>query len=255
MTRNRVAVLLAGRDDWQRDDALNLSLLEELSKEGSFDIAWEDPASESIYWWHRWLPRSFTPPQRLKQINLRFVQLAYGILHPSYFGYLHTRKRGHLPARCIALSKRIRDLSKHQKIIVIARSSGGLATSLIADRLKIERIICLAYPFQHPEEGDSPSRYQHLAEITTPIHIVQGSRDCYGGEEVKEKYSFSDHVSFQFVDTDHNFDVDTSVIQEIVGRIQAITRSVHPGTKATSDDLRRLHYSQLSHVQSNPETE
>ncbi len=94
--------------------------------------------------------------------------------------------------------------------------------SLIADELGLKQIVCLGYPFKHPEQGDDPARYTHLAKLQTPMLIMQGIHDEYGGIEIKTRYELSHNITLLFLNTDHNFTMDDGMEQEIVQHIERV---------------------------------
>ena len=50
--RENTRLLLVGRDDWQKDEALNLALLQQL-KNNRIEIIWEDPAAPVIHFFRK----------------------------------------------------------------------------------------------------------------------------------------------------------------------------------------------------------
>ena len=144
------------------------------------------------------------------------------MLHPSYFVYLYRRKSNSVAFRCESLKKTIRKHGDATRTIVLARSSGGRVASLIADELGLKQIVCLGYPFKHPEQGDDPARYTHLAKLQTPMLIMQGIHDEYGGIEIQTRYELSNNITLLFLNTDHNFTMDDGMEQEIVQHIERV---------------------------------
>ena len=212
------ALLLVGRDNWQKDEDLNQKLLTRLRK-ASIDIYWEDPAGAAIYRLRQFERKITGIPKGVKTFNLRVVQLFYALLHPSYFTHLFRRRKQAIDIRCNYLEQRIRKLGIADCVTVISRSSGGRISSLIADKMALKQIICLGYPFKHPEQPDEPERYLHLATINTPMLIIQGAQDEYGGLDVPERYLLSPQVELSFFDTDHNFNIDDQTADSIVEKI------------------------------------
>ena len=174
--RENTRLLLVGRDDWQKDEALNLALLQQL-KNNRIEIIWEDPAAPVIHFFRKIEQKYKIFSPRIKKCHLRLIQIVYGLLHPSYFVYLYKRKNNSVAFRCESLKKTIRKHGGAKRTIVLARSSGGRVASLIADELNLKQIVCLGYPFKHPEQDDEPARYAHLAQLKTPMLIIQGIRD------------------------------------------------------------------------------
>jgi len=218
MPRKTHALLLVGRDDWQKDEALNQKLLTRLRK-APIEIYWEDPAGAAIYRLRQLEQKTSGLPKGVKTFNLRILQLCYALFHPSYFSYLFRRKKQAIGSRCNSLELRIRELGIADCVTLLSRSSGGRVSSLIADKMALKQIICLGYPFKHPEQPDEPERYLHLSTINTPMLIIQGAQDEYGGLDVPERYMLSPRVELSFIDTDHNFNIDDHTADSIVGEI------------------------------------
>ena len=210
-SKNRV-FLFAGRDDWQKDTGLN-HVLVNYTKKKNYKIVWEDPAGGFTYKLRLIESHFKNIPAIIKKLNLRLSQILYALIHWNYFIYLYeqifNRKEEDLvKLRCKRLKKRIQELSIENEVVIISRSSGGRVSSLIADELKIKHIICLGYPFQNPDNGVEPERYLHLEHLKTPMLIIQGTKDEYGGAEIKDKYKFSPSIEVFFVETNHNFIID-----------------------------------------------
>jgi hypothetical protein len=218
MPRKTHALLLVGRDNWQKDEALNQKLLSRLRKT-PIDIYWEDPAGAAIYRLRQLEQKITGLPKCVKKLNLRLTQLCYALFHPSYFSYLFRRRKQAIESRCNYLERRIRGLGIADCVTVLSRSSGGRVSSLIADKMALKQIICLGYPFKHPEQPDEPERYLHLSTLNTPMLIIQGAQDEYGGLGVSERYVLSPRVELSFFDTDHNFNIDDHTADSIVGQI------------------------------------
>ena len=66
------------------------------------------------------------------------------------------------------------------KLIIGGKSMGGRVASMVADEMhdagRVAGLICLGYPF-HPPGRPDRTRTEHLAALTTPTLIVQGTRD------------------------------------------------------------------------------
>lgn len=218
-TPHATVLLMVGRDDWQKDGPLNIQLLERLRRPG-LRVVWEDPATAWVHAWLDWARRHPGLPSRLRHLGLRAAQLAYAVRHPSYLGYLRRRGRRTVENRCASLTHSVHALAQQGEVIVFARSSGGRVASLVADGLPMARIVCLGYPFRHPEAGDEPQRYRHLATLRTPMLIVQGRHDVYGGAEVAQRYRLSPQVRLRVVETDHDFRLDPAQADRIVALIE-----------------------------------
>ena len=221
MTINNI-ILLVGRDDWQKDEALNLVLLNKL-RDKNVEIVWEDPAGEVIHILRRIENKIGILPRRIRTFNLRIVQILYGLLNPSYLYYLYKRKNNTVLSRCNSLAKTISKRGIAAQTIILSRSSGGRVSSLIADQLGIKHVICLGYPFKHPNHADEPERYAHLARLNTEMLIIQGVDDEYGGLEIEHKYVLSEKIKVSFVNTNHNFDISDAMAHELIELIDRVT--------------------------------
>lgn len=214
-------LLLVGRDDWQKDKYLNQILLDRLRQSG-VKLVWEEPAAHAIYALRAVERRLGWLPKHLKKINLSLIQLLYGITHPSYFYYLYQRKNKSIASRCESLKRTIQKTASHHPPIILARSAGGRISSLIADELGVKHIICLGYPFKHPEMPDEPERYAHLKTLKTPMLIIQGIHDKYGGADISEQYPLSTAIEVFYVDTNHEFTINDHELSRVVEKIEGI---------------------------------
>ncbi len=222
----KTVFLLIGRDNWQQDDSLNHVLLSHLRKY-NHKIIWEDPAGAALYRLRNF-ERNFNGrlPAAIQKLNVRMVQVLYGFTHWHYFHYLLAGRRDtSIESRSRKLRKTITDLSEKYEIIVISRSSGGRVASVVADDLKIKHIICLGYPFKHPDKGTEPDRYLHLANLKTPMLIIQGTKDEYGGLEVKNKYALSTSIDLLFVDAYHDFQINDDDWERVLLKIDEIVKN------------------------------
>ena len=128
---------------------------------------------------------------------------------------------------CVAkeLKKSIVKLGSQKEIIILSRSAGGRYASYIADEVNIKNIICLSYPFKHPNEGIEPDRYLHLINLKTPMLIIQGESDDYGGRDVKENYTLSPNIELFFVDANHEFSINNNDWERVLSKIDEIINS------------------------------
>jgi predicted alpha/beta-hydrolase family hydrolase len=96
---------------------------------------------------------------------------------------------------------------------------------MVADEFKFNQLICLGYPFKHPDRPVERERFQHLSSLNTPCLIIQGTRDEYGNLDiVKQLGSVSSAIRYETVATDHDFklvdgqqDRIVSLAKEFVG--------------------------------------
>jgi len=68
----------------------------------------------------------------------------------------------------------------------------------------VRALVCLGYPF-HPQGQPEKLRTAHLAALSTPTLIVQGTRDPFGTEEEVSRYALSSSIALHWIeDGDHN---------------------------------------------------
>ena len=93
-------------------------------------------------------------------------------------------------------------------LIIGGKSMGGRVASMMADELhasgQIAGLLCLGYPF-HPIGKPDQLRTAHLAGMTTPTLIAQGTRDLFGTREEVSAYRLSSAIEFLWLeDGDHD---------------------------------------------------
>ncbi len=212
-------LLMVGRDDWQRDGPLNIALLDRLQRPG-VRVVWEDPATRVAHAWLRWIRHWPGMPAALQLWGRRLLLLGCAAVWPRYALYLLRRRGSSIEARCSSLQRTVRSLARQGEVLILSRSSGGRVASRVADTLPLRHIVCLGYPFQPPHQGDEPARYQHLATLRTPMLIIQGRHDVYGGAEVPTRYALSPQIALRIVETDHDFRLSPAQADHIVGLIE-----------------------------------
>lgn len=92
--------------------------------------------------------------------------------------------------------------------VIGGRSMGGRVASMIADELftpgGVAGLVCLSYPWHPPQKPDQP-RVAHLADLTVPTLIVQGTRDPFGSPSEVAGYPLSSSVDLLWLDDgDHD---------------------------------------------------
>ncbi|AMJ62999.1 alpha/beta hydrolase family protein [Bosea sp. PAMC 26642] len=93
-------------------------------------------------------------------------------------------------------------------LIIGGKSMGGRVASMVADELfaagRIRGLLCLGYPF-HPPAKPEQVRTKHLAELSTPTFIVQGTRDAFGTRDDVSGYQLSSAIDILWLeDGDHD---------------------------------------------------
>ena len=86
---------------------------------------------------------------------------------------------------------------------------GGRVASMVAEELfrakRIAGLFCLGYPF-HPPGRPEQLRTAHLAGLTVPTLICQGTRDPFGTQQEVETYPLSKNIRMHWLASgDHDF--------------------------------------------------
>jgi predicted alpha/beta-hydrolase family hydrolase len=88
-------------------------------------------------------------------------------------------------------------------LLIGGKSYGGRVASLVADPLtaegRIDRLVCLGYPFHPPERPDAV-RTAHLEHLQTRTLICQGTRDPLGSRDEVESYSLSPSIRVHWLE-------------------------------------------------------
>ena len=90
-------------------------------------------------------------------------------------------------------------------LVIGGKSMGGRMASMIADELGVRGLVCLGYPFHPPAQPDK-LRVEHLAALSTPSLIVQGTRDSFGTRDDVRTYKLSAAIRVEWVE-DGNHDL------------------------------------------------
>ena len=92
-----------------------------------------------------------------------------------------------------------------QAIVIGGKSMGGRIASMVADEEGVLGLVCLGYPF-HPPGRPEKTRVEHLAALSTPGLIVQGTRDPLGSKEDVAGYKLAQTIAVRWMeDGDHSF--------------------------------------------------
>ncbi len=105
------------------------------------------------------------------------------------------------------LAKRLNKIPMDTEITLIGRSAGAIVATMVSLNQPIHKIIALGYPFKHPEHEEEAYRHEHLKHIKTPLLIIQGLQDIYGGKEIEKKYLFNSNTKIVFEDISHDFEL------------------------------------------------
>jgi uncharacterized protein len=206
--------LILGRDDFMKEDAFTSRLIGHLV-DRSQTVLWYESGTKNT---QRILNSRF--PSTLPKALRWFVKICWVCLHPTRWSFFY-RPKEKIPFRCESLIALLKFLGPEREVILLTRSANGRVASRVADGTGIQKIVCLGYPFQHPGCEMEPSRFDHLPTLRTPLLIIQGIHDPYGGKEIRERYTFSPQTTVRFVETDHDFRVSEALREEIFAEIDA----------------------------------
>lgn len=124
------------------------------------------------------------------------------------FGYMAARRDGvrRPPPRADTLLGEYRavlaEVGGHP--VIGGRSMGGRVASMVAADPGVAGLVCLSYPWHPPAKPDQP-RIAHLADLTTPTLIVQGTRDPFGSPDEVAGYPLSPAIELLWLDDgDHD---------------------------------------------------
>jgi predicted alpha/beta-hydrolase family hydrolase len=99
--------------------------------------------------------------------------------------------------------------------VIGGKSMGGRVASLVAEEAwragQVSGLACLGYPF-HPPEKPTQLRTAHLADLTVPTLICQGTRDPFGTRDEVPGYALPREIELSWiVDGDHDLKPRKSV--------------------------------------------
>lgn len=214
------ALVVVDREDWHRDESLMRELLS-IFPNDKYEIIRENPAATTISALRKIEHVLLRQNKSANSFTSKLGEILYGIIHPSHFHNIYYRKKtvNSIEFRCSNLRKKLSKLPKTKEIVLLSRSSGGRVSSLIADELNVRHVICLGYPFKHPQKLDEPERYLHLANVKTPTLIIQGIHDPYGGSDIEAKYNLSDKIEVYLADEDHDFTTNSQELKKAISKI------------------------------------
>lgn len=99
----------------------------------------------------------------------------------------------------------IAELGGGSRLVIGGKSMGGRMASMIADQSAVRGLVCLGYPFHAPGKTAAPERLGHMATLTTPTLIVQGTRDALGAQVEVAGYALSGAIHIHWSeDGDHS---------------------------------------------------
>jgi predicted alpha/beta-hydrolase family hydrolase len=127
--------------------------------------------------------------------------------------------------RKVISSHFIKQLQGKCQLIIVGRSAGALIATQIADSFNVKHVICIGYPFKHPNMEEEPHRTQHLSSLKTPTTIYQGTLDEYGKPEDLQKYSLSNSIKVVPLETTHDYLCSVGETQLIINQIKELLQA------------------------------
>jgi predicted alpha/beta-hydrolase family hydrolase len=93
-----------------------------------------------------------------------------------------------------------------RSLVIGGKSMGGRMASLVADDLGVAGLLGLGFPFHAPGKPEKAvDRCAHLARLTTPTLICQGTRDSLGSRESIATVPLSPAIQMYWLeDGDHS---------------------------------------------------
>jgi len=210
--KTRKITLLIGREHLEKDSYLYTNILSEI-KGIQFDI-FNDSYSyfrRRIYpFIAKVIPRFIRKNPIVRSLYFQLEEQFYSIiLNPNDY-QMHVafqKNPNDISLRVEKLAKRLNKIPKNTEITLIGRSAGAIVATIVSLQHPIFKIISLGYPFKHPDFEEEAYRYEHLKNVFTPMLIIQGFQDVYGGKEIGKKYKFNANTTIVFEDINHDFEL------------------------------------------------
>jgi uncharacterized protein len=205
-------IIFVSRENLQEDSGLLIQLMR-LINQDHYDVFF-DP-TDTFKWQKK--------PNFLYE-GIRYILIkikVWGWLRARYHFIFNTPSKS-IDLRAQKLIRYVSEISTETEITLIARSAGGIVCAYICAHVKIKQVICLGYPFFHPELGEQSYRTKPLFSIQTPFTIFQGKNDEYGGERATWKLAQFSKVMIHFLNTNHDFVMDEITWQEFENSFQKL---------------------------------
>ena len=211
MKTNKI-ILLIGREHLEKDSYLYTDILSEI-KGIQFDV-FNDSYSyfrRRVYpYIGKVIPRFIRKQPIIRSLYLQIEEQFYSIiLNPNDY-QMHVaflKNPNDISLRIEKLAKRLRGIPDNTEITLIGRSAGAIVATMVSLQHPIHKIISLGYPFKHPDFEEEAFRHEHLLQVNTPMLIIQGLQDVYGGQEIEKKYNFNSNTTIVFEDINHDFEL------------------------------------------------
>ena len=205
-------ILLIGREHLEKDSYLYTDILSEI-KGIKFDVFNESYSyfRKRVYpYIAKVIPRFIRKQPIIISLYLQIEEKFYSIiLNPmDYKMHIAFQKNPNdISLRIEKLARRLNNIPRDTEITLIGRSAGAIVATMVSLQHPIHKIISLGYPFKHPDFEEEAYRHEHLKKVNTPMLIIQGLQDIYGGKEIEKKYHFNSNTTIVFEDIDHDFEL------------------------------------------------
>ena len=211
MKTNKI-ILLIGREHLEKDSYLYTDILSEI-KGIQFDV-YNDSYSyfrRRVYpFIAKVIPVFIRKQPIIRSLYLQIEEQFYSIiLNPNdYQIHIAFQKNPNdISLRIEKLARRLNKIPRDTEITLVGRSAGAIVATMASLNHPIHKIIALGYPFKHPDNEEEAYRHEHLKHVKTPLLIIQGLQDIYGGKEIKKKYNFNSNTTIVFEDINHDFEL------------------------------------------------
>lgn len=211
MKTNKI-ILLIGREHLEKDSYLYTAILSEI-KGIQFDV-FNDSYSyfkRRVYpYIVKVIPRFIRKQPIIRCLYLQIEEQFYSIIlnPPDYKLHVAFQKNPNdIPLRIEKLAKRLSKIPSNTEITLIGRSAGAIVATMVSFNHPVHKIIALGYPFKHPDFDEEAYRHEHLKHVKTPMLLIQGLQDVYGGKEIEKKYLFNANTKIVFENINHDFEL------------------------------------------------
>jgi uncharacterized protein len=203
----RIALII-GRGNEQKPRRL-LDRLVSLVQGMGYQVVWYVPARRGGYLLRDGVRTSFRPvggragqgrglgvilKRVFDKIAIRAVRRATGAVRPG----------SGIRPDAVEIARFIRRLPTDD-VILVGQSSGGIAAVDVARLWAVRKIVCIGYPFKHPDHDDEAYRTRGLAALKKPLLIVQGDQDEYGKADELGRYALGKQSRVLAVPSTHDY--------------------------------------------------
>jgi predicted alpha/beta-hydrolase family hydrolase len=126
------------------------------------------------------------------------------------FGYMQARRDdgrrppSRMPQLLDEFARQVELFDDGQPLWLAGKSMGGRVATMLLEQTRAQGALVFGYPF-HPQRQPERLRIEHLAGLSRPVHIFQGTRDALGSRLEVESYALSPEVYLHWLeDGDHD---------------------------------------------------